>query len=172
MAKTNKNTHNALVWNLQRSCIITLRSTYLNTSRCLSALHTHTHTDHRNSQQIPHSHSHKTLPSHFSLLNTHTYRLTHTPEYTDRHISKERCGSAADHAVHKGEIFSSFLTQAVEVLIALLSQQNFQGKRCYPWWISTVATSDWFFQLGHVPCISYISLKQPAERAGEAEVCR
>lgn len=90
---------------------------------------------------------------------------THTP--TNRPAHQQRALRLCERPRRpRGEIFSSFLTWAAEVLIALLSWQNFQGKRCYPWWISTVATSDWFFQLGCVARISYISLKHCAKTTG------
>lgn len=162
MAKTNKNTHKAQVWTLLRLCIITLQST-LPEHHLLPVSTEHIHTVSSFSLRLPCKVTKSSLV--FSLRHTNT--LAHTP--TGQCISKELCGSAANHCVHKGEIFSSFLTQAAEVLIALLSWQNFQGKRCYPWWISTVATSDWFFQLGHVTCISYISLRSAQE--GESEWC-
>lgn len=162
MAKTNKNTHNAQVWTLLRLCIITLQST-LPEHLLLLVSTEHTH----NFFLFPsHMLSLKILTFIFSLTQTH--QLTH--QHVGQCISKELCGFEANGGVHKGEIFSSFLTQAVEVLIALLSWQNFQGKRCYPWLISTVATSDWFFQLGCVTCISYSSLRSLQE--GESGWCR
>lgn len=125
MTKTNKNTHNPPVLTLRRLCIITLWNTLpAHLSLPVSAAYRRIQ-DHRSRHSVLlliYIHSHIMLPSLFSLTHTHT----------DQHISKERCGFAADHSIHRGEIFSSFLTWAAEVLIALLSWQNFQGKRCYP----------------------------------------
>lgn len=86
-------------------------------------------------------------------------------------LSHARTSTAARRALLLTREESDALLPALiaKVLIGLLSLQNCQGKRWYPWCISTLATGDWSCQVQHASWISYVSLKKSDHRLKRKE---